>query len=70
MKLRVVVDVDVSKTIAETIKRNGLTVCRDGSSMQVRVPNTPAIPRRKTKVEFVSDPKADISEVVQASQGE
>jgi len=34
MKLRVIVDVDVSKTIAETIERNGFTVCRDGSSMQ------------------------------------
>ena len=70
MKLRVIIDVDVSKTIAETIQRTGLTVCQDGSSMQVRVPHTPAIPSRKTDVEFVQNPKGDIAEVVQISKGE
>jgi len=68
MKLRVIVDVDVSKTIAETIERNGFTVCRDGSSMQVRVPHTPAIPSRKTAVQFIQDPDTSHKEVVAASK--
>ena len=68
MKLRVVVDVEVSKTIAETMKRNGFTLCQDGSSMQVQVSHTPAIPRRKTKVKFIPNPKSEIDDVVQISK--
>lgn len=63
MKLRVYVEVDVSKTIAETIKRNGFNVCPDGSAMQVKVPNAPVIPGRKTKVVFL-DSECDLSALV------
>lgn len=56
MKFRVYVEVDVSNTIAETMQRNGFHVCPDGSAMQIKVPNTPIIPQRKTKVVFVENP--------------
>ena len=52
MKLLVTIEVDVSKTMAETMKRNGFHVCVDGSAMQIKIPNSPAIPARKTKVTF------------------
>tara|TARA_R110000751_G_scaffold6623_2_gene28169 strand:+ start:1495 stop:1689 length:195 start_codon:yes stop_codon:yes gene_type:complete len=55
MKLRVVIDVEVSKTMAETIKRSGFKLCNDGSAMQVKVENSPAIPKRKTKVKVIDD---------------
>lgn len=50
--MRVTIEVDVSKTVAETMQRNGFNLCKDGSAMQVKVGNAPAIPRRKTKVNF------------------
>lgn len=56
MKLRVIVDVEVSKTMAETIQRSGFSVIPDGSAMQVRVGNSPAIPKRKTDVQYVQNP--------------
>jgi len=62
MKLRVVVDVDVSPTIAETIKRGGFTLCQDGSGQSVKVGGSPVIPKRKTKVLFVEDPARPLSE--------
>lgn len=52
MKMRVIIEMDVSDTIAETIKRNGLKLEPDGSGMKVLVPNTVAITRRKVKVRF------------------
>lgn len=67
MKLRVIMDVEVSQTMAETIQRTGFSVCPDGSAMQVRVGNSPAIPRRKTAVQYVSNPTASIAKVVAAS---
>ena len=60
MKLLVLLEVDVSKTIAETMQRNGFTVAQDGSHMQIKVPNTPAIPQRKTKIVFITDPRQPI----------
>lgn len=59
MKLRVVIDVEVSKTIAETIQRNGFSVCPDGGGMQVRVGNSPAIPKRKTTIQYVENPESE-----------
>jgi hypothetical protein len=67
MKLRVIVDVEVSRTMAETIQRNGFRICPDGSAMQVRVGNSPAIPQRKTAVQYVLNPTAPIAEAVAAS---
>jgi hypothetical protein len=52
MKLRVVIDLDVSNTIAETMKRTGFTVLPDGSAMKIQVPNAPTIPKRKVKIVF------------------
>lgn len=54
MKLRITVEVEVSKTIAETMKRTGFEACPDGSAMQIKIPNAPPIPKRKTKVTFES----------------
>ena len=68
MKLRVIVDMDVSQTMAETIQRTGFTLCRDGSAMQVRVPNSPAIPKRKTKIECVENPSSSLKTIVAASK--
>lgn len=56
MKFRIYIEVDVSKTIAETIQRNGFEACPDGSAMQIRAQHSPTIPRRKTKVVFVENP--------------
>ena len=52
MKLKVVIEVEVSKSMAETMERSGFTVCPDGSAMQVKVGNSPAIPKRKTSILF------------------
>jgi hypothetical protein len=54
MKLKITIEVDVSKTIAETMQRNGFSACPDGSAMQIKIPNAPAIPKRKTKVVFTT----------------
>ncbi len=55
MKLRFYVEAEVSKTIAENIMRNGCTIEPDGSGMKIRVDNAPTIPKRKVKVNFLSD---------------
>lgn len=52
MKLRIIIDLDVSNTIAETMRRTGFTVLPDGSAMKVQVPNAPTIPKRKVKIAF------------------
>jgi len=53
MKFRVTVDMDVSKTVAETIKRTGMKMEPDGTGMRIIIPNTPIIPKRKVKVEYL-----------------
>jgi len=63
MKLRVVIDVDVSTTIAETMQRNGFAVCVDGSALQIKVTNCPAIPKRKTKIKFIESPQESVEGV-------
>ena len=68
MKLRVVCDINVSTTLSETIQRTGLTLCPDGSGLQVRIPNSPAIPKRKTKVAFIERPEISFDEIVSDSK--
>lgn len=63
MKFRVVIDVDVSTTIAETMQRNGFAVCVDGSALQIKVANCPAIPKRKTKIKFIESPQESVEGV-------
>jgi hypothetical protein len=57
MKLKVTIEVEVSRSMAETMQRSGFVVCPDGSAMQVKVGNSPAIPKRKTKVLYESQEK-------------
>ncbi len=64
MKLRVVIEVDVADTIAETMRRTGFAVQPDGSAMKVQVPNTPTIPKRKTKVIFLKEPAATLDDML------
>ena len=71
MKLRVVVDVDVSPTLAETIQRGGFTLCADGSGQQVKVGgNSPTIPKRKTKVLFVENPETPMADFAETKDSE
>lgn len=55
MKIRIVIDTDIPKTMVETMRRTGFTLCQDGSGMQIKIPNSPAVPRRKVKVEYISE---------------
>lgn len=52
MKFQIIINADVSKTVAETIKRNGMTMEPDGTGMRIIVANTPIIPKRKVKVQY------------------
>ena len=45
-----------SQTIMETMRRTGFTVAQDGAAMQIKVPNSPSIPQRKSKVTFLDNP--------------
>ena len=49
------IEADVSSTIADTIRRNGFNLVRDGSSMRLAIENTPPIPSRKTRVEIINN---------------
>lgn len=62
MKIRVVIEVDVADTIAETMQRTGFAVQPDGSAMKIQVPNTPTIPKRKTKISFQKEPLAKLAD--------
>lgn len=68
MNLRVIIDMQVSPTIAATMQRNGFEVKQDGSAMQVRVPNSPPIPRRMAQVAFIENPSATHESVIDASR--
>lgn len=52
MKVHITIDLEVSKTIAQTMERAGFTVLPDGSAMKIQVPNAPTIPKRKVKIVF------------------
>ena len=58
MKMRVIIDLDVSNTIAETMRRTGFSVLPDGSAMKIQVANAPTIPKRKVKIIFEKEPLA------------
>ena len=62
------IETDVSTTIADTIRRNGFNLVRDGSSMRLAIGNTPAITSRKTKVEIIDH--GDIESVLKALNGD
>jgi len=68
MKLRIVIDVEVSDTIAETMQRTGFLIEPDGSAMKIKIPNTPTIPKRKTKVTFLKDHQPSADEAITASK--
>ena len=63
MKLQILVEVDVSKTIAGTMQRSGFEFINTGSAIQIKVGNAPVIPQRKTKVIFVENPTQSIDEI-------
>lgn len=69
MKLRVVIDMDVSNTLAETMQRNGFSAKPDGTAMKIEIPNSPIIPKRKTKVAFIENPEESLVSVITGSQG-
>ena len=64
MKLLVLMEIDVPKAIAETIQRTGFELVPDGTCMQVKVPNSPSVPQRKTKLAFVSNPKHTFKDIL------
>jgi len=55
MKILVMIEAEVSATIAGTIRRNGLKLVRDGSAMRLSIDNTPSIPSRKVRVEILDN---------------
>lgn len=70
MKMLVLLEVEVSKTVAETMQRTGFELSPDGTCLQVKVPNSPAIPQRKTKVAFVTHPKHPLKDLLQTLAAE
>jgi len=68
MKLLVMVEVEVSRTLAETIERNGFSIRPDGSGQQMQLSNSPSIPRRKTKVVYIQDPELGLDEILKSGE--
>ena len=52
MKMRLIIDVNVSKTLAQTMERNGFNVIPEGTGLAIRIPNSPAITKSKSKITF------------------
>ena len=52
MKMTIRIDVDVSKTMAQTMKRNGFNVIPEGTGLAIRLANSPAITKSKSKIVF------------------
>lgn len=63
MKLQILIEVDVSKTIVGTMQRSGFEIINNGSSIQVQVGNSPVIPQRKTKVVFIENPTKSVDDI-------
>ena len=61
-KLRIICEIEASRSLIGTIKRTGFTVCEDGSGFQVKIANSPSIPRRKTKIKFIDEPTKPFEE--------
>jgi|TARA_R110000765_G_scaffold161585_1_gene266069 ribosome recycling factor len=53
MKIRIVIDTNITKAQAETMERSGFNISPDGSSMQIKVPKS-ANSSRKAKVKFLN----------------
>ncbi len=64
MKLVVLVEVDASQTLAETMQRSGFTLAPDGTAMQIKIPNSPSIPQRKTNVIFIENPDKSLQHLI------
>lgn len=64
MKLQIIIEVDVSKTIAETMQRSGFELVNSGSAIQIQAGNAPVIPQRKTKVVFIENPTKSIEDIL------
>ncbi len=64
MKLVVLLEMEVSKTMAETIQRAGFQLVPDGTSLQVKVANAPPVPQRKTKVAYVTNPSRSLKDIL------
>jgi hypothetical protein len=65
MKMLVLLEVDVPKTIGETMQRTGFSLVPDGTCLQVKVADAPPIPQRKTKAVFVTNPKHSYKDLLQ-----
>lgn len=65
MKMLVLLEIEVSKTVGETIQRTGFELVPDGTCLQVKVPNSPPITQRKTQVIFVVNPKHSCQDLKQ-----
>jgi len=54
MKARIIIDVNISRTLVETMQRSGFQVCQDGSSMQIKIQNSNPVTRR-AKVRILTE---------------
>lgn len=70
MKLRVVIDIDASSTIIETIQRNGFNLEKIGTGFQCKQESLPTIPRRKIKIKFIKDPTTEFDEFCNQKENE
>jgi len=61
------IEADVSKTMADTIKRSGINLQTDGSGMKISVPNAPSVPKRKVKVAFLDNPSDTLDDAIYKS---
>ena len=68
MKLLILLEVDVSATLAGTMQRSGFTLAPDGTGMQIKIPNSPSIPQRKINTVFVENPPADLKQLLKQYQ--
>ncbi len=62
-KLRIICDIEASRSLINTIKRTGFTVCEDGSGFQVKIANSPPIPKRKVQTRFIDAPSKPLEEI-------
>lgn len=70
MKMMILLEVDISKTMADTMERSGFVLAPDGSNMQIKIPNAPPIPQRKVKTAFVRNPTQQLKIVKAACMSE
>ncbi len=64
MKMLVLLEVEVSRTVGETMQQAGFSLVPDGTCLQVKVADAPPIPQRKTKAVFVTDPKLSYKDLL------